>query len=65
VKKLRAFRRVTLAPGAASKVDLVLGPDAFALWDKDMKHVVEPGTFEIMCGPNSIQLKKTTLEITN
>ena len=50
VKKLRGFQRVTLAPGAATTVNFTIGREALALWDKDMKYVVEPGSFEIMVG---------------
>jgi len=64
VKKLRGFKRVTLAPGAVTVVNFTLGRESFALWDKDMKYVVEPGAFDIMVGPNSIDLKKVTLEVT-
>jgi beta-glucosidase len=63
VKKLRGFQRVTLAAGAATTVKFTIGPEALALWDKDMKYVVEPGAFEIMAGPNSVDLKKVTLEV--
>ena len=64
VKKLRGFQRVTLAPGATTTVKFTIGRDALALWDKDMKYVIEPGSFEIMVGPNSVDLKKVTLEVT-
>jgi beta-glucosidase len=30
-----------------------------------MKRVVEPGEFDIMTGPNSVELKSTTLTITD
>jgi hypothetical protein len=30
-----------------------------------MKHVVEPGAFEIMVGPNSVDLKSATLDVTS
>jgi len=30
-----------------------------------MKRVVEPGAFEIMVGPNSVDLKTATLEVTS
>ena len=64
VKKLRGFQRVTLAPGATTTVKFTIGREALALWDKDMKYVIEPGSFEIMVGPNSVDLKKVTLEVT-
>jgi beta-glucosidase len=61
---LRGFKRVSLAPGAATRVQFRLGRDDFAIWDENMKDVVEPGTVEIMAGPDSVSLKTATLEIT-
>lgn len=65
LKELRGFKRVTLAPGASTTVTFTLDPDAFAFWDQNMKRVVEPGEFHIMVGPNSVDLKSTTLQITS
>jgi beta-glucosidase len=64
VKELKGFRRVTLAPGQGTTVQFTLDSEAFALWDEHMKHVVEPGAFEIMVGPNSADLKSATLNVT-
>ncbi len=64
VKELKGFRRVTLAPGESKTVQFTLDREAFAVWNQDMKRVVEPGAFEIMAGPNSVDLKTTTLEVT-
>jgi beta-glucosidase len=63
VKELRGFKRVTLAPGETTTVRFTIGPDALALWNMDMKHVVEPGEFTIMAGPNSVDLKSVTLTV--
>jgi beta-glucosidase len=64
VKELKGFRRVTLAPGAATTVSFTLDRNAFALWDKDMHYTVEPGEFHIMAGPNSVDLKSVSLDVT-
>ena len=64
VKELKGFRRVTLTPGQGTTVEFTLDREAFALWDEHMKHVVEPGAFEIMVGPNSVDLKTATLDVT-
>jgi beta-glucosidase len=65
IKELKGFRRVTLAPGQGTTVQFTLDSEAFALWDEHMKHVVEPGAFEIMAGPNSVDLKTATLDVTS
>jgi beta-glucosidase len=64
-KELKGFKRVTLEPGAATTVTFTLDSNALALWDKDMKRVVEPGEFQIMAGPNSVELKTVTLNVTS
>jgi beta-glucosidase len=63
VKELKGFRRVTLTPGQSTTVEFTLDREAFSMWDEHMQHVVEPGTFEIMVGPNSVDLKKVALDV--
>ncbi|WP_376739207.1 fibronectin type III-like domain-contianing protein [Azospirillum sp. B4] len=36
---------------------------ALALWNQDMKRVVEPGAFDIMLGASSVDLKTTVLTV--
>jgi beta-glucosidase len=64
VKELKGFRRVTLQPGESRTVTLALNAAALSLWNSDMKRVVEPGEFDIMTGPNSVDLKSTLLTVT-
>jgi len=63
VKLLRAFRRVSLEPGQHETLTFRLEPSAFRIWNDRMEEVIEPGRFTIMAGPNSVDLKSTTLEI--
>jgi beta-glucosidase len=63
VKELKGFRRVTLAPGQTTTVEFTLNHTALEMWDEHMKHVVEPGVFDIMSGPNSTDLKTVTLNV--
>jgi beta-glucosidase len=65
VKELKGFRRVTLAPGQSQTVELTLDHTALEMWDQHMKHVVEPGVFDIMSGANSADLKTVTLNVIN
>jgi beta-glucosidase len=63
VRELKGFRRVRLAPGAHTTVQFNLDSAALSFWDEHMKRTVEPGAIEIMAGPNSVDLKRTTLEV--
>ena len=53
VRALKAFRRVALRPGETRTVTFKLGPSSFALYDRQMRHVVEPGTFTVYVGTDS------------
>jgi len=64
VKQLKGFQRVHLAPGASTTVRFTLDPDALSLWDEHMHRVEVPGSFEIMAGPDSVNLKTAALEVT-
>jgi beta-glucosidase len=64
-KVLRGFERVSLAPGASTQVQFKLGWDDFAIWDENLHQVVEPGTFEVMAGPDSVDLKTANLDVTH
>jgi beta-glucosidase len=61
---LKRFQRVTLQPGERRTITFELMPDDLALWNPDIKRVVEPGTFTIYAGPNSIDLKSAKLTVT-
>ena len=63
VKELKGFRRITLAAGETRTVTFELTPDAFALYDHDMRRVIEPGTFTIYAGTNSVDLISVPLEV--
>lgn len=53
VRSLKGFRRITLQPGETRTVTFRIGPDALALYDQQMRRVVEPGTFTVFVGTNS------------
>ena len=64
VIELKRFQRVMLQPGEHRTVTFELTPDDLALWNPGMVKVVEPGTFTISAGPNSIDLKSAKLTVT-
>ncbi|WP_419723142.1 glycoside hydrolase family 3 N-terminal domain-containing protein [Sphingobium aromaticiconvertens] len=64
VKELKGFQRITLKPGEVRTVSFKVGPEALQMWNDQMQRVVEPGDFDIMTGPNSVDLKTATLTVT-
>jgi beta-glucosidase len=64
VKELKHFRRVHLEPGRSTTVRFEITSMDLSFWNVDMERVVEPGTFTVSAGPNSRDLKSTTLTVT-
>jgi beta-glucosidase len=56
---LKGFGRVSLQPGESKVVRFAIGPEQLALWNREMKHVVEPGEFKIMVGSSSADIRLT------
>jgi len=63
IEELRGFRRITLDAGQTQTVDFTLGPDELSFLNRDMRRVVEPGTFDIMAGGNSVDLIHAKLTV--
>ena len=63
VMALRGFKRVNLKPGEKVTVDLALTHDSLAMLGTDRKPVVEPGAFEVMVGPSSIETQTAMLTV--
>jgi beta-glucosidase len=64
VIQLVRFQRVTLQPGERRTLTFTLNPDDLALWNPGMQKVVEPGTFTLFSGPDSVDLKSAKLTVT-
>ena len=59
-KQLIAFKRITLEPGESRQITLeTLGYDfgSLAIVDADMNWTVEPGTYQILIGPSSNDIR--------
>jgi beta-glucosidase len=57
VKQLRGFAKVALEPGETKTCTFKLTPDDLALYDADMRRVVEPGLFRVMVGASSDDIR--------
>ena len=64
VRALKAFERVTLAPGETKKVTFSLGPEAFALWDIHNERTIEPSRVHVWVSPDSRRGQPVEVEIT-
>ncbi|MGV9362593.1 beta-glucosidase BglX [Amycolatopsis sp. NPDC003731] len=53
VRRLRGFRRVTLAAGASTTVSFTLTPDDVGFYDNTARFRVEPGKIEVYVGTSS------------
>lgn len=63
VKELKGFKRITLEAGETQTVSFDITPEKLRFFDINMDRVVEPGTFTIMTGTNSQDVKNTTLTV--
>ena len=57
VKELKGFDKVLLQPGQQKTVRFKLTHDDLSLYNKYMDRVVEPGTFEVMVGGSSQDIR--------
>ena len=64
VKSLKGARRVTLRAAETQTVTFRLGPDAFSLYDRQMRKIVEPGVFTIFVGTNSDDVRSAHVDVT-
>ena len=55
--QLRGFKRIELEPGEEKEVRFTLASDDLALWNRDMKRVVEPGEFIVKVGAASDDIR--------
>jgi beta-glucosidase len=63
VKQLKGFQRIHLKAGETKTVRFRITPAELSMIDVNMNRVVEPGTFTIMTGPNSRDLKSVRLTV--
>jgi len=57
VKELKGFEKVMLNPGEKKRVEFTLTPEHLSFLDQDLHRVVEPGTFSVMVGSSSENIR--------
>ncbi len=63
VMELKGFERVPLKPGQTKTLQFHLGPKELGFYNLEMRWVVEPGTFDVMVGANSVEATSVPLEV--
>ena len=56
-KVLRGFERIHLEAGRSAQVSFHLSPRDLSIWDKDMNFTLESGTFTLMVGSSSKDIR--------
>jgi beta-glucosidase len=55
IRRLRSFTKIHLEPGETRTVEFDVGPRDLGFYNRDMQWVVEPGTFSVWVGWNSVE----------
>lgn len=57
VKELKGFKRISLKPGEEKEIRFKTSVDQLAFYNQDMELIVEPGTFTVMVGSASNDIR--------
>lgn len=63
VKEFKGFQRLSLKAGETATATFTIDASKLKFYNYDLKEVVEPGEFDVMVGPNSRDLKRTTITV--
>jgi beta-glucosidase len=63
VKELKGFKKVSLKPGETQTVTFPIDVEALKFWNAQMKHVAEPGKFNVFIGLDSARVKQGEFEL--
>jgi beta-glucosidase len=57
IKELKGFQRISLNPSEEKEIHFTITPDMLTMLDVNLKEVIEPGTFRIMIGSSSMDIR--------
>jgi len=63
VKELKGFKKVHLNPGEKREVRFELSPGDLSFYGREMKKIVEPGTFTVLVGTSSVETRQISFEL--
>ena len=63
VRELKAFRRISLAPGESRRVEFTIEARDLSFCDIDFRLSAEPGEFRPWIGPNAVEGPSAVFEV--
>jgi beta-glucosidase len=63
VKELKGFSRITLQPGEKKTVRFTVNREHLGFYNRAMRYTVEPGTFRVWLGGNSVEGLEASFEV--
>ncbi len=63
VKELKGFKKISLNQGEKKTIEFIIPSDAMSFYNLALKKVIEPGTFTVYVGGNSVDCKEATFEV--
>jgi beta-glucosidase len=60
VTELKGFQRIFLKAGETKNITLILLPEMFSMLNANMQELIEPGTFKVMLGASSLDVRLRT-----
>jgi beta-glucosidase len=55
--ELKGFKKIYLKPGETKTVDFMISSEHISFLNRDLKCIVEPGTFKVMVGGSSDDIR--------
>ena len=62
LKELKGFQKVSLAAGETQQLRFILGSDELGFYSGDGRFQIEPGSFDVFVGGNSVDTLQTSFE---
>lgn len=63
LKQLKGFERIHLDRGETRTVTFTISADLLKFYNADLEYVCEPGAFEVMVGPNCMEVERRRFEL--
>lgn len=63
LKQLKGFERIRLDRGETRTVTFTISADLLKFYNADLQYVCEPGAFEVMVGPNCMEVERRRFEL--